>query len=177
MLLDILDVVSAVTDKWDAFHTTALLRAQRFAAVQERLIAPDGSFPPLGRSLTYRFGAFHLLSLLAYKKRLPPELHPAQVRCGLTAVIKRMFERTDAVFDTAGWLKVGFCGHQPSLGEPYISTGSLYLCLCAFLPLGLGPHEEFWSAPPEDWTSKRLWAGEDMPCDHALSDEKHPTLK
>jgi len=26
-------------------------------------------------------------------------------------------------------------GHQPHLAEPYISTGSLYLCTVAFLPL------------------------------------------
>jgi hypothetical protein len=29
-------------------------RARRYAAVLERMIAPDGSFPPIGRSLAYR---------------------------------------------------------------------------------------------------------------------------
>ena len=28
-----------------------------------------------------------------------------------------------------GWLRIGFCGHQPGVGETYISTGSLYLVL------------------------------------------------
>jgi hypothetical protein len=36
-------------------------RAKRYAAVQERMIGPDGTFPPIGRSLAYRCGAFHLL--------------------------------------------------------------------------------------------------------------------
>ena len=30
-----------------------------------------------------------------------------------------------------GWV----CGHQPAIAEPYISTGSLYLCATALLPL------------------------------------------
>ena len=49
-----------------------------------------------------------------------------------------------------GWLTIGLSGHQPSLGEPYISTGSLYLCLCGLLPLGLPPDNEFWSSTPVD---------------------------
>lgn len=36
-----------------------------------------------------------------------------------------------------GWLTIGFCGNQPSIGESYISAGSLYLCSTVFLPLGL----------------------------------------
>ena len=67
-----------------------------------------------------------------------------------------------------GWLTVGFCGHQPHLGESYISTGSLYLAATALLPLGLPPSHPFWSAAPEDWTQKRIWRGEDLPTDHAL---------
>ena len=38
-----------------------LANGLRYAAVQERLIAPDGTFPALGRSIAYRCGAFHLL--------------------------------------------------------------------------------------------------------------------
>jgi hypothetical protein len=53
-------------------------------------------------------------------------------------------------------------------GRRYISTGSLYLCSVGLLPLGLPPEDPFWSAPPSAWTSQRIWAGEDLPCDHAL---------
>ena len=138
MLLDVLDAVSAATDEWEPFRDAFMQRAQRYAVIQERLIAPDGSFPPIGRSLTYRFGAFHLLALMALKRALPPELEPAQVRCALTAVIQRVMQ-PKGTFDERGWLTIGLCGHQPSLGEPYISTGSLYVCLCGLLPLGLPP--------------------------------------
>jgi hypothetical protein len=72
-------------------------------------------------------------------------------------------------FDSGGWLTVGFCGHQLHLGETYISTGSLYLCAAIFLPLGLGPGDPFWSAPAEDWTSRRIWRGEDAQADHAIA--------
>ena len=40
--------------EWDALAPGVVRRAVRYAEVQERLIAPDGSFPPLGRSLAYR---------------------------------------------------------------------------------------------------------------------------
>ena len=40
-----------------------------------------------------------------------------------------------------GWLRVGLGGHQPGIAEAYISTGSLYLCTAAFLPLGLSARE------------------------------------
>ncbi|MBW8746043.1 MAG: DUF2264 domain-containing protein, partial [Acidobacteria bacterium] len=57
---------------------------------------------------------------------------------------------------------------QPSLGEPYISTGSLYLCLEAFLPLGLPADAPFWKDAPADWTARKVWAGQDLPNDHAV---------
>jgi hypothetical protein len=89
------------------------------------------------------------------------------VRAGLTAVIRRSIE-APGTFDADGWLQIGFCGHQPGIGESYISTGSLYLCSVGLLPLGLGPGEEFWSAPPQPWTAARAWSGQACPIDHAL---------
>ena len=41
----------------------------RYAAIQERLIAPDGTFPAIGRSIAYRFGAFHLLAQIGAAAR------------------------------------------------------------------------------------------------------------
>jgi hypothetical protein len=112
---------------------------------------------------------------MALRQALPPELDPAQVRCALTAVIQKVM-RQEGTFDQQGWLTIGLCGHQPSLGEPYVSTGSLYLCLCGLLPLGLPPDNEFWSSAPADWSSRKIWAGQDAACDHALSETKSPTL-
>jgi hypothetical protein len=88
--------------------------------------------------------------------QLPERVRPAQVRCALTAVIRRMIE-APGTFDDQGWLRVGFCGHQVPLGETYISTGSLYLCSAGLLPLGLPAMDAFWSDPPARWTSQRLW--------------------
>ena len=138
-------------------------------AVLERLIAPDGTFPSVGRSTTYRFGAFHSLAQIAWLRELPEPVKPAQVRSGLTAVIRKMTE-APGTFDAQGWLQIGFCGHQPALGEAYISTGSLYLCAAALLPLGLPPADEFWSRPAAPWTSQRLWSGENLHADHAIVD-------
>ena len=72
------------------------------------------------------------------------------------------------MFDPDGWLQIGVCGHQPEMGERYISTGSLYLCSTVFLPLGLDENDPFWSAPDADWTMKKLWKGQNLRCGHAL---------
>ena len=97
--------------------------------------------------------------------RLP--LTGPRVRSALTAVIRRTLDAA-GTFDRDGWLTVGFCGHQPHLGEAYISTGSLYLSAAALLPLGLRPEDVFWAGPAEDWTARRIWRGEDAPADHAI---------
>jgi hypothetical protein len=167
MLLDVLDVVGDEMPAWKALATRVALRAQRYAAILERQVAPDGSFPAVGRSIAYRFGAFHLLAQVALKHRLPQEVSPAQVRGALTAVIRRTIS-APGTFDRDGWLQIGFCGHQPDIGERYISTGSLYLCAVGLLPLGLPSHDEFWSASPQPWTAVRAWSGQAFPIDHAL---------
>jgi hypothetical protein len=167
MLLDVLDACAEEHRAWKELAGRVAQRARRYAAVQERLIAPDGSFPPIGRSLAYRFGAFQLLAQMALRRSLPDVVTPAQVRGALTSVIRRCME-APGTFDANGWLRIGFCGHQPSVGESYISTGSLYLCAVGLLPLGLPPTDEFWSAPSQPWTSARAWSGQPFPIDHAL---------
>jgi hypothetical protein len=175
MLLDILSVLKRHDATFGASYATVLHRAKRFAAIQERLIAPDGTFPSVGRSTTYRFGAFQTLALITWMTELPEAISPAQVRCALSAVIRKICE-ANGTFDANGWLQIGFCGHQPALGESYISTGSLYLCSAGLLPLGLPATAEFWSAPGQRWTSQRLWSGENLPSDHALNDVRQVDL-
>ena len=167
MLIDVLDACAGELPAWKAMAEHVLPRAQRYAAVQERLIAPDGSFPAFGRSLAYRFGAFHVLAQMAWRRALPEGVSPAQVRGALTAIIRRSIE-APGTFDADGWLRIGFCGHQPGVGETYISTGSLYLCAVGLLPLGLPASDEFWSASAQAWTSVRAWSGQAFPIDHAL---------
>jgi hypothetical protein len=167
MLLDVLRATSKQTTEWKSIETEAVLRARRYAAIQERLISPEGAFPPVGRSLAYRCGAFQLLGQMALRHELPEELRPAQVRGAMSAMIRRSMGAA-GTFDRGGWLTVGFAGHQPKIGESYISSGSAYLCAVGLLPLGLLASDPFWMAPAEPWTSKALWSGADLPPDHAL---------
>jgi hypothetical protein len=169
MLLDVLDVVRDQSAAWKEIAARVEPRARRYAAIQERLIAPDGSFPPIGRSIAYRFGALQLLAQVALRRALPDGVSPAQVRGALTSVIRRSME-TPGTFDGNGWLRIGFCGHQPGVGETYISTGSLYLCSVGLLPLGLPETDPFWSSPPEPWTAVLAWSGQPFPIDRALKE-------
>ena len=76
MLVDVLEVCGDETAAWKEIRTRVTQRARRYAAVQERLIAPDGSFPPIGRSIAYRCGAFHLLAQAALRRALPDGVSP-----------------------------------------------------------------------------------------------------
>jgi hypothetical protein len=167
MLVDVLGAVARHNRAWAEMQPEITARARRYAAIQERLISPEGAYPAVGRSIAYRTGAFHLLAQMALLRELPPPLAPGGVRSALTAVMRRSLE-APGTFDREGWLTVGFCGHQPHLGESYISTGSLYLCAAVLLPLGLAPYDPFWSAGASSWTEKRLWGGEDAAADHAI---------
>jgi hypothetical protein len=167
MLLDVIRVVGKTFADWNAFAPVFTRRAVRYAAIQERSISPEGTFPPIGRSLAYRFGAFQLLGQMALRQELPEGVKPAQVRGALTAVIRRMIE-APGTFDANGWLTIGFAGHQPAIAETYISTGSLYLCAAGLLPLGLPASSEFWSAAAAPWTAVQAWRGDNLPADHAI---------
>ena len=161
MLLDVTRTLKDVLMRNDYGETAEALflsRTRRYAAILERMIAADGTFPAIGRSITYRTGAFHALAQMALWNELPDGVSPAQVRCALTAVIKKCFE-AKGTFDRNGWLTIGLCGHQPSLGEYYISTGSLYLCTFVFLPLGLPADHPFWKDPDEPYTAIKIWNG------------------
>ncbi|HQW66702.1 MAG TPA: DUF2264 domain-containing protein [Gemmatimonadales bacterium] len=166
MLLDVLATVGDRVPAWAAMVAPVRQRATRHAAIQERLISPEGTLPPIGRSLAYRFGALQLLGQVALRHELPAEVAPAQVRCGMTAVVRRMTEAA-GTFTPDGWLTIGLAGHQPGLGESYISTGSLYLTATGLLPLGLPPADPFWSAPAMPWTAQRVYGGENVSADKA----------
>jgi hypothetical protein len=71
MLLEVLELIAPISNRWAGMRDNVMKRARRYAAVQERLIAPDGSFPPLGRSMVYRCGAFHHLAAMAFRRDLP----------------------------------------------------------------------------------------------------------
>jgi len=166
MQLDILNLLKEKNNDYKKDFETELNRARRYAAIQERMISPDGTYPPIGRSLAYRFGAFQLLSQIALWKELPKEIDPAQVRSALYFMINNQINAKET-FDKDGWLQIGLYGHQPNIGEGYISTGSLYLCSEAFLVLGLPTTDPFWADAYQPWTQKKIWSGQEIPIDHA----------
>lgn len=167
MLVDIHSVLLSKKKCGEAAYNKIINRSVRYAQILERLISPEGTFPAFGRSLAYRTGCLQTLSQIAWMHRLPQGITPAQVRCALTTVAKRMFT-AKGTFNENGWLQIGFAGHQPTVAEGYICTGSLYLCSTGFLHLGLPPEDEFWKAPATSWTSQKVWNGEGFPIDHAL---------
>lgn len=170
-MLAVLDVCREKKHELASRWPQVLARAKRYAAVQERLVSPEGTYPVMGRSSAYRFGAFQHLSMMAWRKELPAETEPAAVRSALTAVIRRTLS-APGTFDKDGWLQVGAVGKQPSIREGYISTGSLYLCLAGLQHLGVPANDPFWTSPAAAWTQKRIWAGEDVKADHAYHEKK-----
>ena len=165
MLIEAVEQTGDFFPEWQKQLPEMEKRLSHYAAIQEHLISPEGTYPLLGRSLCYRFGAFQCLSMAAWRHQLEDTVTPAGVRGGLTAVIRRTMDFS-TLFDENGWLTVGVCGSQPGMGEAYISTGSLYLCCAVFLPLGLPENDPFWSDPDAPWTMQRLWSGEDRECEH-----------
>ncbi|MFR9649241.1 MAG: DUF2264 domain-containing protein [Rikenellaceae bacterium] len=168
MLMQVLDVMNKHKINDSGLREIEAARYGRYAQQQEMLISPEGTYPMIGRSMAYRFGAFHALSDAAYRGLLPKEMTPAQVRSALTAVIQRQISMPDT-FNEDGWLRIGFCGSQPYVGESYISTGSLYLSSAVFIALGLDAQSEFWSGEPTPWSQKRAWSGDsDVRVDKAI---------
>jgi hypothetical protein len=167
MLVDILAVLVEKGKAKKEEYNLALQRMQRYAVFLERLISPEGTYPAFGRSVTYRVAAFQPLSQLALMNQLPPEMTPAQVRCALTAVMKRIFEQP-GVFSSENWLQLGFSGHQPNIADYYSNSGSMYITSLGFLPLGLPAGHSFWTDPFTEWTSRKAWSGQPFQKDYAV---------
>jgi hypothetical protein len=174
MLVDIVSnpVIDEIANSFTQIKTLILNRSKRYAFLLERLIAPDGTYPIIGRSITYRFGAFQMLAQAALLHMFDEgggqkySISPSQVRCCLTQVIKKTMNAN--IFDKKGFLLCGIVSKQPSLAEFYINIGSLYLCTTVFLPLGLSFSDSFWSDPEEKWTSQKVFSGADLVADEAL---------
>lgn len=167
MLVDILRTLKEERREYKELLPEAERRAARYALILERMIAPDGTYPVIGRSVTYRFGVFQMLAQAALEELLPEGVSAGQVRSALHGVIEKVMENKE-IFDKEGWLQPGVYGAQPDLAEGYISVGSLYLCSTVFLPLGLLPSHKFWTEADADWTSRKIWRGENLSCDHAI---------
>lgn len=165
-LASILNVIGEKTRTYMGMAEKVKKRNERYAVIQERSINADGSFPAIGRSIIYRGAAFHHLADMAWRKALPKQLSPAQVRCALTAVIRKTLESPTTYKN--GWLTIGLYGEQPAIADSYNNQGSMYLCTSIFLPLGLAPSDPFWADPAEKWSAQKIWSGENFPNDHSV---------
>lgn len=167
MLVDVLKVNVSKGRREQKEYDVAYKRMQRYGSFLERYISPEGTYLVVGRSSTYRVGAFQPLVKLALQNALPKEIQPAQVRCALTAVMKRMF--VPSTFTKEGWLIVGLVGEkQTALADYYSNTGSMYVTSLVFLALGLPASHEFWSGPFTEWTQRKAWSGKPFPKDYAV---------
>ena len=167
MLTEVLMVINEHHMKYADLLVEQQNRLGRYGEQLERLISPEGSYPAIGRSITYRFGSFHALSDAALLHLLPTHLNPSQVRCALTSVINRQLSQSNT-FDQNGWLRVGFTGSQIHMSEDYINTGSEYLCCAVFCALGLPADDAFWANPYAEWTNRKAWSNAEVSADHAI---------
>jgi hypothetical protein len=163
MMVEILGVLVATNAKFNSLKTKELLeqaikRMQRYGESLERMIGPEGSFPPIGRSLTYRTAVFQPLGLLAWRKLLPKSLPEGQVRAATVAAQRAIFSNPTN-FDEKGYLTIGFAGHQPALADWYSNAGSMYLSSLSLLALGLPATDTYWTSVAQPWTGKRAFAG------------------
>ncbi|GAB3754194.1 DUF2264 domain-containing protein [Spirosoma pomorum] len=165
-LTAITEIISKKTNAYKGMIDKINKRNDRYAVIQERLINTDGTYPATGRSIVYRGAVFQHLADMAWRKTLPEQLTPAQVRCALTAVIKRTLESPSTYQN--GWLTIGLHGSQPDLADFYNNQGSLYIATNIFLPLGLPATDPFWADAPAKWSSQKIWGGDDFPHDHSV---------
>jgi hypothetical protein len=172
MMLTILDTVTKFGPSWwkdsfQALYEQQLKRIQRHCEYLERIISPEGTFPPFGRSLTYRTGAFQPLALMAWRKQLPATITEGQVRAAMTALHRRVFS-DPTNFSSENYLTLGFVGHQPAIVDPYSNSGSMYLTTESFLALGLPATDSYWTSAPEKWTAKKAFGNEAFKRDYAV---------
>lgn len=172
MMVQVLEVMEAHKapfwkDDLGKWRELAIKRAQRYSEHLERFVSPEGTFPPFGRSLTYRTAVFQPLAFLAWRKQLPEKLPEGQVRSALTAAHKAVFAQPSN-FTKDGFLTIGFVGHQPTLGDWYSNNGSMYITVEGLLALGLPASDSFWTSPAQPWTQKRAFAGQPFQKDYAV---------
>jgi hypothetical protein len=133
----------------------AFERCIKYTEFLERIVSADGSYPPLGRSITYRFGAFHALAYCIYNQRISTLHTYSQLQRLLTKVLKRII--TSSIFNSDGILELGFTGSHPELADSYSNWGSCYLTTLGFLPLGLDQTNEFWVESSDLTTQELAW--------------------
>lgn len=173
MYLEVLGTMSelGVNTRLDypRYYQRQLSRTQRYSCILERFISPEGTFPVVGRSATYRMAVMQPLAMMAWQQTLPETLSNGQARHALDMVMHRMLDKENN-FNRGGYLTLGFCGSQPDLADWYTNNGSLYMTSLILLPLGLDAKHPFWTDKAEPTTQEKAWNGKPFPKDHAEKD-------
>lgn len=116
--------------------------------------------------MAYRFGAFHALSDVAYRKLLPSKVIPAQVRCALTAVINRQINAPGHSIRKDG------CGSVLPVISLILEKLIFLQVVCIYVLLYLLPlvcrNLMYIGLPATAWTCKKGWEGIDLDVDKAL---------
>lgn len=149
------------------FLDIQLMRSSRLSSQLERYISPEGTYPVIGKSISYRTGIFHTLAQVSLLKALPKNIEPSQVRAALTKVLRKLFDGNQN-FTKDNWLVSGLNGRQSDISEIDINTGSLYMCCSVFLPLGLDSNDPFWANEFCEWTSLKAWNGHVTETDQSI---------
>ena len=118
-------------------------RTERFVPYYLHCFDTDGSCPPMGRSLSYRFAESAVFAAAALAGcRIP---YGAARR----ALIKNVSYFDNGLNLPDGLMKPGYRYPSPSLAESYTSEGGSLWCAKTFIALCLGEDHPFWSAPGE----------------------------
>jgi hypothetical protein len=173
MLTQILDVMDRTGARFNALDikerlATQIKRMQRFGEALEHMIGPDGAFPPIGRSLTYRTAVHQPLAFLAWRKLLNGKLPEGQVRAATMATQRKTFN-DPSNFTSDGFLTIGFARHQPSLGDVYSNAGSMYITSESLLALGLPTSDSYWSTQSHPWTMRKAYQGQEFSKDYYIA--------
>ena len=168
MFLEMVETLEAKRYSLPIKSDLILRRMQRYNDHLERLIAPDGTYPAMGRSVTYRLAAFQPLAMSVWRSDLPKQMSYGQIRAALTSVMKNMYS-FENIFNKEGFLTLGFAGKAENLADYYTNTGSLYMTSLSFMPLGLPETHEFWTSQPEEWTQLKAWNNKPIHKDYAES--------
>lgn len=157
----ILREVGDLDSVWKEIKAKQEPRSARQAQILERLIATDGSFPIVGRSASYRAGVFNHLA--NHVCRSGDTVFQAQALAALGAVAKRFTE----TFLTKP-IPIGFVTEDVKLGEPYITSSSVYAIGFILRVLGLPALDPAWEAS-QPWTQRVGWESS-PPMDFHLHD-------
>jgi len=167
MLVEALDVVGDEAPEWKSLAVKAQTRLTRWAAIQERVITPDGTYPKNHRPLDrVSLRGVSSLPLAALRHTLA-----GRGRTGAGARCPHLRDPPHArderrVRSPGRGLQIGVSGHQPAIGETYISTGSLYLCSAASSRSALPASDAFWSGPAAPTTWPKGVVGRQPSTDH-----------